>query len=172
MEIVEASSAAVQLERGLPKGMRRTGKSRAVRMPVLDRFEATLTRKLPAGYVLREDAAAALSPLLALHGVRVDRLPSGETAVVQPFIVESWESGPRFQNHRETTLRGRYEVEASRELPAGAAVVWTGQPRGLLAMYLLEPESDDGVVTWNFVDHLLARDREFAVLRIVRRAAR
>jgi hypothetical protein len=169
VEIVEATDAGAAPERGLAKGLRRTGQSRAVRMPVLDRFEPTLTRKLPVAYALREDAVAALAPLLELHGLRIDRLSSGDdrTAIVQPFTVESWDNGPRFQNHRETTIRGRYESESKRELPEGAAVVWTRQPRGLVASYLLEPESDDGVVTWNFLDPLLAKQKEFPVLRIV-----
>jgi hypothetical protein len=169
VEVVETADAGAPPEKGLPKGIRRTGRSRPVRMPVLDRFEPTLTRKLPAGYVLREDAVAALAPLLELHGIRIDRLSSDHEnpATVQPFVVESWDAGPRFQNHRETTVRGRYEGEAKRELPDGTAVVWTSQPRGILAMYLLEPESDDGVVTWNFLDHLLAKEKEFPVLRIV-----
>jgi hypothetical protein len=174
VEIVEPAPAGARTEPGLPQGVRRTGAARPVRMPVLDRFEATVTRKLPLGYVLREDVVAAVSPLLALHGIKVDRLPpDGDAAyTVQPFVVQAWDKGPRFQNHFETTIRGRYEGELVRALPPGAAVVWTGNPRGLLAMYLLEPESDDGVATWNFLDGVLARDAEFPILRLLRREAK
>jgi hypothetical protein len=169
VEIVERADAGAAVEPGMPKGLRRTGGVAKVKMPILDRFDATLVRKLPAAYVLRDDAAAVVAPLLAMHGIEIERLPSdaGTAATVQPFIVEEWESGPRFQNHFETTLRGRYDTEKPRELAAGAAIVWTHQPRGLLAMYLLEPESDDGVVTWNFLDGLVARESEFPILRVV-----
>jgi hypothetical protein len=168
VEIVERTDAGVRVEAGMPMGMQRSGAARPVRMPVLDRFDATLTRKLPVAYVLRDDALAAVGPLLALHGIRIDRWSSenGERATVQPFVVEDWNSGPRFQNHHETTLRGRYEAETTRSIPVGAAVVWTGQPLGLLAMYLLEPESDDGAVTWNFLDGALGRQKEFPILRV------
>jgi hypothetical protein len=174
VEIVEPAGPGVHTEPGLPKGVRRTGTARPVKMPVLDRFEATLTRKLPLGYVLREDAVTAVAPLLALHGIKIDRLSSeGDAAfTVQPFVVQGWDSGPRFQNHFETTVRGRYESEKVRSLPPGAAVVWTDEPRGLVAMYLLEPESDDSVVTWNLLDGLLARETEFPFLRVVRREAK
>jgi hypothetical protein len=174
VETVEAVAAGFRTEPGLPKGVRRTGAVRRVRMPVLDRFEATLTRKLPLGYVLREDAAAAVAPLLTMHGIQIERLSSegGSSVTVEPFIVQSWENGPRFQNHFETTVRGRFAGEKALVLPAGTAVVWTNQPRGLLAMYLLEPESDDGIVTWNFLDGLLARETEFPVVRVVRRDAK
>jgi hypothetical protein len=34
-------------------------------------------------------------------------------------------------------------------LPAGTWIVRVAQPLGVLAMYLLEPESDDGIVAWD-----------------------
>jgi hypothetical protein len=167
VESVERADPAVRFEAGLPMGRRRTGVVTPVPMPVLDRFVPTLSRKMPVAYVLRDDVAAVVTPLLAMHGIEIDRASSGGQAMVQPFVVESWDSGPRFQNHLETTLRGRYEAETTRAITAGAVVVWTAQPRGLLAMYLLEPESDDGVVTWNFLDGFVARGAEFPIVRVV-----
>ncbi len=41
------------------------------------------------------------------------------------------------------------------DAPAGSYLVRTDQPLGTLASYLLEPASEDGVVTWNLVDRLL-----------------
>jgi hypothetical protein len=35
------------------------------------------------------------------------------------------------------------------QLVAGTYVVPVAQPLGVLAMYLLEPESDDGIVAWD-----------------------
>ena len=37
----------------------------------------------------------------------------------------------------------------------GALVIRTAQPLGSLAAYLLEPESDDGFLVWNFFDRYL-----------------
>jgi hypothetical protein len=34
-------------------------------------------------------------------------------------------------------------------------VIYTNQPLGRLAFYLLEPTSDDGLVAWNFLDDVL-----------------
>ena len=39
--------------------------------------------------------------------------------------------------------------------PAGSLVVRTDQPLGRLVFYLLEPESDDGLGTWNLLDAAL-----------------
>ena len=36
--------------------------------------------------------------------------------------------------------------------PKGTLVVRTAQALGRLAAYLLEPESDDGLLVWNFFD--------------------
>jgi hypothetical protein len=46
--------------------------------------------------------------------------------------------------------------------------VRVGQPLGILAIYLLEPSSDDGFVTWNVLDPW-ATERNFPVVRIVQR---
>jgi hypothetical protein len=49
---------------------------------------------------------------------------------------------------------------------AGTLLVRTGQPLGSLAVYLLEPQSADGLVTWNFLDAELKEGKEFPVLRV------
>jgi hypothetical protein len=48
----------------------------------------------------------------------------------------------------------------------GSYVVLSGQPLGILATYLLEPESDDGFVDWNVLDPW-AGEHTFPVVRIV-----
>jgi hypothetical protein len=41
------------------------------------------------------------------------------------------------------------------DFPAGTLVVRTAQPLGNLIAYLLEPQSNDGLVVWNFFDRYL-----------------
>jgi hypothetical protein len=43
--------------------------------------------------------------------------------------------------------------------------VYTAQPLGLLAAYILEPASEDGIVTWNLLDAELAPGRAYPILR-------
>ena len=52
-----------------------------------------------------------------------------------------------FQGHTEVTLFGRWGEPRERALPAGSVYV----PATLLAVYLLDPQSDDGLVTWNVI---------------------
>ena len=50
--------------------------------------------------------------------------------------------------------------------PVGTYIVSTAQPLGALAVYLLEPESDDGLVTWNTLDGMVRRGADFPVVRL------
>src|SRR5437899_507059 len=72
----------------------------------------------------------------------------GTFLVAQARIKEIQRSERAFQGHTETRLtvtRERGDIP----LPAGSFVVPMRQPLAALAFYLLEPESDDGVVNWN-----------------------
>ena len=52
------------------------------------------------------------------------------------------------------SVTGEYALE-KREFPRGTLIIRTAQPLGNVAAYLLEPESDDGLVVWNFFDRYL-----------------
>jgi hypothetical protein len=51
-------------------------------------------------------------------------------------------------------------------LPPKSFIVSTAQPRGTLIVYLLEPESEDGFVTWNLFDSELKKGGRYPVTRI------
>ena len=53
-------------------------------------------------------------------------------------------------------------------VPAGTIMVRTAQPLGTLAVYLLEPRSDDGLATWNFFDADLKPGSDFPVTRLMK----
>jgi hypothetical protein len=50
---------------------------------------------------------------------------------------------------------------------SGTAIVRTAQPLGLLAAYLLEPESDDGLVNWNFLDAYLSEGKIYPIYKLM-----
>ncbi len=52
------------------------------------------------------------------------------------------------------TMDGEYET-VSKDFAAGTYLVKTAQPLGNLAACLFEPQSDDGLVKWNFLDRYL-----------------
>jgi Zinc carboxypeptidase len=154
-------------EPGVPKGLRRTGRVHAIRMPVWDRFESTLSRRPPAAYLLGPGETDAVR-LLRLHGIAVTRLTAGSRVDAEVFTVDSAVTAAQpFQGHHEMRLVGRWRTE-TRAVPAGAFVVSVAQPLGVLAVTLLEPQSDDGLTTWNVFDRALRAGAEYPVARVAR----
>src|SRR6185436_8165554 len=70
-------------------------KVRPVRMPVLDRFEPTLTRSMPEAYALSREASEAALPILALHGIAVERSSGPLVGSVASFRIDAIERSPR-----------------------------------------------------------------------------
>ena len=150
---------------GVPRGYKRTGHFRTQKMPVYVTFEGTLFRKLPFAYAVPAGDTAVLR-LLALHGIKTEPLARPLAVTVQRFMIDSVTHAPRaFQGHHETSLAGRWR-DTLVTLPAGTVLVRTAQPLGIAAFYLLEPESDDGFVDWNFFDAAVAPGFTFPVQRI------
>jgi hypothetical protein len=160
-----ADSSALT-EPGVPRGIRRTGEFLARRMPVVDRFDATLERTPPAGGWAMDSSWTDAVALLRRHGVTAATLARPTTVQVEAFTVDSVARAARpFQGHQEVRVSGRWTT-ATRTLPPGTFVVRTGTPADRLAMLLLEPESDDGLLTWNVFDRGLAPGREAPVIRL------
>jgi len=93
---------------------------------------------------------------------------------LQTFNIHKVEHGQRiYQGHLTTTLEGSYQI-VEKELPAGTFYVGMDQPLANLVSYLLEPESDGGLVYWNFFDRYLRasqwgrRYNEFPVYRLLK----
>ena len=164
-EDLEKTGDSSLTQPGVPRGERRTGRYRTIRMPVYDRFTSTLDRVPPAAYVIAPEDAAVVT-LLRLHGVRVDRSDSAWTARGETFTIDSIITNPRpFQGHHEVRLKGHWE-RGLQSLPPSSFIVSTAQPRGALIVYLLEPESDDGFAAWNFFDAHIQKGGKYPVKRI------
>jgi len=134
-------------------------------MPVYDRFTSTLDRTPPAAYVIAPQDTGVVA-LLRLHGIRVERSDTAWRARGEGYVIDSIISSARpFQGHREVRLKGHWE-RGLQAIPARSFIVSTAQPLGTLAVYLLEPESDDGLTDWNFFDSEIQKGGRFPVTRI------
>ncbi|HVD06082.1 MAG TPA: M14 family metallopeptidase, partial [Gemmatimonadaceae bacterium] len=152
-------------EPGVPRGQRRTGRYRSLSLTIYDRFEPALWVELPVAYAL-DPSRTDVQQALLVHGIVVERLRAPTMIDAAVFTVDSVTRSRRiFQGHYESRVWGRWET-VRRALPTGTLVVPTSQSLGVLAAYLLEPESEDGLVTWNFFDAELRRGAEFPVTRI------
>jgi hypothetical protein len=168
VEEIVRTTDSVRFEPGLPRGVRRTGKVRSVRIPVYDRFESTLEQALPYAWTIRAEQAALIEPLQR-HGVFVEQVDQPTSVRAERFRIDSLIQSPtRFQGHQEVRLGGRWERTDSLVLESGTYVVRAAQPLGIMALYLLEPQTDDGLVTWNALDQWLGSG-QYPIARIVDR---
>jgi hypothetical protein len=145
---------------------RRTGVYRTIRMPVFDRFVAARKEARRAGYLI-PSRLKGIVEVLRRQGIAVELLPQPWQAPVEVFTIESLSVGPLFEGHRTVTAEGGWSlVPRDTVSPAGWYLVRTDQPLGTLAAYLLEPASEDGVVTWNLLDRELQVRAAYPILRV------
>jgi len=163
-DLVKSCDSALT-QPGVPRGERRSGVYRTIRMPVYDRFTSTLDRLPPAAYVIAPQDTAAVS-LLRRHGIRIERSDSAWTARGEAFTIDSIIAAPRlFQAHHEVRLKGTWQ-RGLQTLPPRSFIISTAQPLGALIVYMLEPESEDGLTTWNFFDGDIKKGGRYPVTRI------
>lgn len=158
---------SVRYEAGLPPGLRR-GRSRSLKIPVYDRFDPILEQALPYAWVIPQ-AQASLLERLRLHGIFIEQVDQPTVVRAERFQIDTLLQSPRpFQGHREIRLNGHWVTSDSLAVDPGTYIVRAAQPLGILALYLLEPQSDDGFVTWNVLDEWLPTGR-YPVARVVSR---
>jgi hypothetical protein len=121
-------------------------------------FASTDQERVPAAYFVPAEQKPAVE-LLRAHGITLERVATPATLPLEEFtIVESTTTPKPFENHQERTVTGTWTA-IEREVPAGAWRVVMTQRLARLAFYLLEPRSNDGLVTWNVLDEALKTGR-------------
>jgi len=135
--------------------MKPTDKTTTQTVPYYSEFFHKRSVRFPSGYLMSEVEPQAVQKILQ-HGILVERLKEAVTLEVQAFQIKEIKGAERlYQGHRANTVKGEYTME-KRAFPAGTYFITTAQPLGSLAAYLLEPESDDGLLVWNYLDKFLA----------------
>lgn len=125
----------------------------------------TLSAVRPYAYVVPE-RLAEVHRKLQLHGIAMERLPKDLEVDVDVYQVNKIERREReYEGHQLVTVDVTKRTER-KTLVAGTPIVKTAQPLGTLAAYLLEPQSEDGFCTWNFLDDELEKDKDLPILRI------
>ena len=165
VENLERTGDTVRTEPGVRRGMRRVGSFRRVRMPVYDRFTATMTTPTAWGYALpATDTSGAR--LLAAHGITLQRTHAACAATGESFATDSVVVSPTaFQNRRNVRVEGRWQ-RADVRLDSGTYIIGLAQPRGVLVTYLIDPRSDDGLVAWNIGDRVASAQLHVSPLRL------
>jgi hypothetical protein len=143
----------------------RSGVYRTIRMPVFDHFVASRREAMPAAYLL-PSRFGDLATLLRRQGILVTRLRQPWTGPAERFAVDTVALQPLFEGHRSVTVEGRWGAPEPLTAGAGWFLVATDQPLGVLAAYLLEPASEDGLATWNLLDRELQSHAEYPIVRV------
>jgi hypothetical protein len=175
---IEAYDEASITERRFPGKRRRVYTS-----PHHRTFIPTQAVSTPAGYLVPEVLATRLEG----HGLRFERLDAPRRFTVDSYRVARREETFSPDVAANVPPPGQAEVPLSqkpkpvrfetvltvsperttREFPAGTLYVPTAQRAGTLAVYLLEPHSDDGFARWQFLDGLTTVGELHPVHRVV-----
>ena len=135
-------------------------------------FAATRSVAMPRGWLIPSSPRlAAAVERLRWHGIRLQEVTTPGQVSVERFTIADYTRAERvFQGRREARLKGTFE-SAQLTVDPGALFVPADQPLARLAFYLLEPESDDGFVTWNLIEEGLAAGEAYPIYRVTNTTA-
>jgi hypothetical protein len=144
----------------------RTGVYRTIRMPVYDRFDAARKEALPACYLIPARMQEVVE-LLRRQGIAIEVATRAWRTAVQVFTITSSAVDSLFEGHRSVQVQGHWDSQLlDTTITAGWYLARTDQPLGTLAGYLLEPASEDGVVSWNLLDRELGAGSAYPIVRV------
>ncbi|HYE87851.1 MAG TPA: M14 family metallopeptidase [Vicinamibacterales bacterium] len=134
-------------------------------------FTATRSLVVPRGWVIPKNAVDGKRLTTAIdrlrtHGIQIQEITSDAQLAVERFSISDVTKAPKpFQGHQETRLKGAYD-RAQLTVSAGSLYIPANQPLARLAFYLVEPESDDGLVTWNYIEEGIAPGQTYPIYRV------
>ncbi|HEY5823526.1 MAG TPA: M14 family metallopeptidase, partial [Cyclobacteriaceae bacterium] len=140
------------------KGYYRTGSIVAYNdVDYYAKFDAEVESTIPRGYVIPA-AFVSVVENLKKHGIQVTALTKSQSFSGEVFQVEKYEKSQRkFEGHFMGRATGKF-APSKKSFKKGDYLVDLAQPLGNLAFYILEAESDDGLVTWNFFDEYFEKN--------------
>lgn len=129
-------------------------------VPVFLEWVPTRTTTRPVGYLL-PSAMASVVPILLDHDIAVYRFSESATIDAEVYYATRVWTESYFQGHYLKAVEVEKEAEPV-EVIEGWFYVPTSQSMGNLITYLMEPETDDNLITWNWTDHILQDTPESA----------
>ncbi|PKL82598.1 MAG: hypothetical protein CVV24_09185, partial [Ignavibacteriae bacterium HGW-Ignavibacteriae-3] len=134
--------------------LRPSDRVKQVTVPYFADYFPKRSVKFPYAYIITVPDARVVD-LLKTHGINIEKLESATTLEVQTIKTKELKPSARLnQGHYNNTIKVEY-INEKKEFPAGSLVIRTGQRLANVAAYLLEPETDDGLLLWNYWDKYL-----------------
>jgi dipeptidyl-peptidase 4 len=129
-----------------------------------NRAEATQSVPLPQAYAIDAQCAWAVDRL-ARHGIPVKRLTMDQEVLAEIATITKNQSQRNYQGHPLKKLEVDWKTEKTL-LSRDTYVVSATGPLARLTAYLLEPESDESLATWNFFDPYVSQGLTYPVRRL------
>jgi len=143
----------IETDRGWQRA-KKTDRKKTYTMPFFADYDAKSSVPLPFGYLIPLPIPEVEKKLLQ-HGITVEKLKEPVQLEVQKFVIEELKSMERpYQGHHLNTVSGKY-INEKMEFPEDTLFIPLAQPLANVVSYLLEPESDDGLLVWNFFDRYI-----------------
>lgn len=121
------------------------------------KFEATVESTIPRGYIIPKEMKT-IADHLKKQGVIVSEIKNQKEYEGENFEILKFEQSSRqFEGHNMARVEGVFK-KATRTANKGDYLVDMAQPLTNLIFYMLEPQSDDGLVTWNFFDEYFEKN--------------
>ncbi len=121
------------------------------------KFEATVESTIPRGYIIPKEMKA-IADHLKKQGVIVSEIDTQKEYEGEVFEITKFEKSQRqFEGHNMAMVEGEFK-ESTKMANEGDFLVDMAQPLTNLIFYMLEPQSDDGLVTWNFFDEYFEKN--------------
>ncbi len=120
-------------------------------------FVPTKLSTVPRTYIFPAELANVAEKLRE-HGIVVKALDKKAKVTGEEFVISKFTQNQRegYGGHKVVTLEGEFKP-IKKTIPADAFYVDLAQPLAWLAFYLLEPQSDDGLLYWNYFDGYLMK---------------
>lgn len=134
--------------------LHKSDRKKLVSAPYLADYYPTRSVSVPYAYLIKLHDPSVVN-LLIKHGIKVEKLLQNATLEVETFNIIDLKPAERSnQGHYTNTVKGKMEKDTI-EFQSGNYVVHMAQPLANLAAYLLEPETNDALLLWNYFDRYL-----------------
>jgi hypothetical protein len=136
------------------KNYRKTERQTDVTVPYFIDYYPTKSVRFPFAYLLTIHDPE-ITDLLRLHGIKLEKLTEKCKIEVERFEIGELKGSSRLnQGHYTNTINGKF-IKGPVEFQDGTIVIRTAQPLANVGAYLLEAQSNDGMVFWNIFDRCL-----------------
>jgi hypothetical protein len=94
---------------------------------------------------------------LKLHGIKMETIAEAKAVDVEMIRLDGFRNAGLSEGRMTYAPTGIKKERRTETYPPGSVRVSTDQPLGVLAAYLLEPESEDSFFAWGFFAEILSR---------------